>query len=64
MEVKQSNEWKEMKVRGCLDPSDCVLLCRRFSDCNGCSEVVAVISGRTAQSGTKIMDKISELFCS
>lgn len=37
---------------GCLDGVECVLLCGRLSDCNDCSKVTGLISGRAAQSGT------------
>ncbi len=41
-----------LRERGCLDCRECVLLCGRVSDCNDCSEVTGLISGRAAQSGT------------
>lgn len=41
-----------LRERGCLDCTECVLHCGRVSDCNDCSKVTGLISGRAAQSGT------------
>lgn len=41
-----------VRVRGCLDCRECVLLCGRVSDCNDCNKVTGLISGGPAQSGT------------
>lgn len=41
-----------MEVRGCLDWTQCVLLCGRISDCNDCSMITGLISERATQSCT------------